>query len=492
MKLSKKLLFLIAFIFAAIVFSVIYTLSVGGHYSLHSSIYVSNVVPDSYSVSYEHEDVVKLTDFRLDDTDPDLGLSEVVFEFDAISKGATDVRITFHTLNDDGTIFRDTCDAQLTVNGAGIILETTHHTINFQSYQVLLYVLMIVLAAVLLVMLLLFIEYIKKGDFGYRMIACVGFGIFFGILLLFIVYKWLNHALKFFRSFLMIFMDIGIELFLFVAPLMLLLSAALAVSNIRLLRHEGYRPVNALGIAFAVVCMIGISLTLTADLSAVRDIVDPTLLHRSILYLFCYFGAMFIATIVCAFLSTRFRPPYDRDYIIILGCGIRGDGTLTPLLQGRVDVALAFEKEQYEKTGKHAVFVPSGGQGSDEVISESRAMTNYLLEQGVPEDHILMEDKSVNTLQNMQYSKEVIEKNTDRFEDCKIAFATTNYHVFRGYIYAKKNGFSAKGISAKTKRYFYPNAFLREFVGLLVDRKYWHIAFIAGTLAVFVVFDSLL
>ena len=162
MKLSKKLFFLIAFIFAAIVFSVIYTLSVGGHYSLHSSIYVSDVVPDSYSVSYEHEDVVKLTDFRLDDTDPDLGLSEVVFEFDAITKGATDVRITFHTLNDDGTIFRDTCDAQLTVNSAGIILETTRHTINFQSYQVLLYVLMIVLAAVLLVMLLLFIEYIKK------------------------------------------------------------------------------------------------------------------------------------------------------------------------------------------------------------------------------------------------------------------------------------------------------------------------------------------
>ena len=67
----------------------------------------------------------------------------------------------------------------------------------------------------------------------------------------------------------------------------------------------------------------------------------------------------------------------------------------------------------------------------------------------------------------------------------KIAFSTTNYHVFRGYILSRKCGFDAKGISAPTKTYFYPNAFLREFVGLLVDQRYRHLAYIVLTVVFF-------
>ncbi|MCR5704113.1 MAG: hypothetical protein K6G85_05770 [Eubacterium sp.] len=59
-----------------------------------------------------------------------------------------------------------------------------------------------------------------------------------------------------------------------------------------------------------------------------------------------------------------------------------------------------------------------------------------------------------------------------------IAFATTNYHVFRGYILAERNEVHAKGIAAKTKAYFYPNAFLREFIGLLVEEKWRHIGLV--------------
>ncbi len=73
------------------------------------------------------------------------------------------------------------------------------------------------------------------------------------------------------------------------------------------------------------------------------------------------------------------------DYIITLGCAIRKDGSPTPILRGRIDRALAFEKEQFEKWNRQAKFVPSGGQGSDEVISEAESMKRYLTEQGVPE-----------------------------------------------------------------------------------------------------------
>ena len=72
-----------------------------------------------------------------------------------------------------------------------------------------------------------------------------------------------------------------------------------------------------------------------------------------------------------------------------------------------------------------------------------------------------------------------IKRVMDEHGGCKPAFATTNYHVFRGYVLAQKVGMQdAQGISAKTKWYFYPNAFLRELVGLIVDKKWKHIIFL--------------
>jgi vancomycin permeability regulator SanA len=187
-----------------------------------------------------------------------------------------------------------------------------------------------------------------------------------------------------------------------------------------------------------------------------------------------YFVCMLISTIVCAAMASRTKPPFDRTHIIILGCAICGDGSLTPLLRGRADRAVNFEKEQFQATGKHAKFVPSGGQGSDEVISESEAIRRYLIENNIPPEQILTEDQSVNTYQNLLFSKKVIEADSEN--EYKPAISTTNYHVFRSYVLAEKVGLkNARGLSAKTKWYFFPNAFLRELVGLTVEKKVKHI-----------------
>ena len=482
MKINKKLLILIVLIIAALLFAVIYTVAVGSRFTAYTNTFVPNSSIEKIYASAKNEDVIELADARIADD------GEIILDFAALGEGKTDVDVNVKTRFTGQTeLTENPFTFTFTVTGLGVIINNTKAWLNFQGYPVVLFVIMFILLISLVFIALMFFEYLKDGDFNYRMIACIGFGIFFAILLAFLLYKRANHALRYFQSFLTAFLDIGFEIFLAIAPVMLLLSVLLAVSNIWLMRHEGYRPVNALGIVFAIVWMAGTGLILYSNvITFIFHIVDPGLIQKITLYLCCYFGSMFIATVICAYLATKYRPPLDRDYIIILGCGIRSDGTLTPLLKGRVDAALEFEKEQFEKTGKHAVFVPSGGQGPDEVISESQAMKNYLLSQGIPEDLILMEDKSTNTMQNMQFSKEVIEQHAEDFSQCKIAFSTTNYHIFRGYILAKKNGFIAKGISAKTKKYFFPNAFLREYIGLLVDRKYTHIFFVLITLAVFV------
>ena len=108
----------------------------------------------------------------------------------------------------------------------------------------------------------------------------------------------------------------------------------------------------------------------------------------------------------------------------------------------------------------------------DECISEGESMKNYLLTQGINEDNIIVENKSVNTLENMKFSKKLIENDKG---GKNIIFSTTNYHVFRSGIYARQAGIDAYGIGSKTKWYFWPNAFVREFAALLVSRKKGHI-----------------
>jgi uncharacterized SAM-binding protein YcdF (DUF218 family) len=55
--------------------------------------------------------------------------------------------------------------------------------------------------------------------------------------------------------------------------------------------------------------------------------------------------------------------------------------------------------------------------------------------------------------------------------NAKIAYSTTNYHVFRSGLFARRVKMRAQGIGARTKWYFWPNAAVREFVGLLTQHR---------------------
>ena len=474
MKLKKRIIALNIGILAVMIFSFIYVWMTGGHYTLHTNTYLgTNEMPDA-QVVISDERVVRLDRIYLEN-------EEIVADFTAVGKGEATVNIRYEI---DGDYFRLT-QRELSVNAFGTIIDHTEGSISFNGFKAIIWAIIAQLAMTLFIMLWMYIDYRRKGDFSYPMVACGGLSIYFGILLAYVVYYMMNNYMFSFSFFLSLVTRAGIVMLVLLTPLMLLLSILMAVSNVWLMRHEGYRPVNALGIVFAVLWAVGTVLTVGANLvPQVWEIPFYDTIILPLIYMIGYMECLFISTVACSFLSVKYKIPYDRDYIIILGCAICGDGTLTPLLKGRVDSAVAFEKRQYEKTGRHAIFVPSGGQGSDEIISEGEAMENYLLSIGIPSKQITREDKSMNTYQNMKFSKTVIDGIGDD-NDSRIAFATTNYHVFRGYILCKKLGFEAKGIASKTKQYFFPNAFLREFIGLLVDQKWKHLIFIFLTAAFF-------
>ena len=255
------------------------------------------------------------------------------------------------------------------------------------------------------------------------------------------------------------------------APLVLAFALAMAVSNVALLRHEGFSPKNVLGIGIALTMVAGEALAyilygrdFSGSERAVR--VWNTLCN---VYAtgFAWFECMLIGAIICGVRAARHVPEHDADYILILGCRFRRDGTLTPLLKGRVDRAIEFWKRQRETTGREAVLMPCGGQGSDEPIAEAEAMRRYLLEQGIPTERIEVEDRSRNTYQNMSYSRAIIER--DR-RDARVVYATTNYHVFRSGVWANLAGLPAEGMGSRTKWWYWPNAFMRECAGLMLNR----------------------
>ncbi len=265
-------------------------------------------------------------------------------------------------------------------------------------------------------------------------------------------------------------------------PIALVTFILVTISNIKLIMREGKSLRNLLGLFIGIfICL----LTLLPDLvykwlmkSQIINIYNlngpgPYIYNfvESLAYLVvAYLECVLIGTIWVAIKSVRKKLEYNKDYMIILGCQIRKDGSLTPLLKGRVDKAIEFRNKQYEANKKDLVFIPSGGKGNDEVISEAEAIRNYLLKNGIKDKNIILENKSKNTLENIRNSYKLIKN-----KNANIAFSTTNYHVFRAGLLASEEGIKAEGVGSKTKSYFWINAFIREFIGTLYAERKKHI-----------------
>lgn len=164
----------------------------------------------------------------------------------------------------------------------------------------------------------------------------------------------------------------------------------------------------------------------------------------------------------------------DFDYVIIHGAGLLDGNRVSKLLQDRLDKAV----EVYRKDPTPPKMIPSGGKGPDESISEAEAMKRYLLARSIPECDIIAEDASTTTLENLQYSKEIL----DRMEGRKYtALVSSNYHVYRALRYCKKIGLKCTGIGSHVAFYYWPSALIREFIAIHSERKHT-VIFFAGWL----------
>lgn len=219
-------------------------------------------------------------------------------------------------------------------------------------------------------------------------------------------------------------------------------------------------------IANSLTLLIAIGLLLFVILSWAMAIVDNVPIWLQAIYSGCvmilaYFLIHIILFFTSILLCNFSMPKKNQQYIIVLGCGLV-NGKVSTLLARRVDAAIKFYRKQEKKTAP-PILVFSGGQGADEPLSEAMAMQEYALENGIPVENTLLEPNSVNTLENMKFSKNVIKYN-ELEKPYKAIFATSNYHIFRSGVYAKKAGIPMLGIGSKTALYYLPTALLREYL----------------------------
>lgn len=184
----------------------------------------------------------------------------------------------------------------------------------------------------------------------------------------------------------------------------------------------------------------------------------PRLMKRIIYWGFLAFLIIFVIAEGCIILGSIYTPkPVNQPaYVIVLGTGIREDGTPSLPLINRLEWSIAYA-EEYPNT----TIVVSGGQGRNEPIPEAQAMAQYLKDRGVDPERIIIEDKSTSTMENFRYSKELIGDHQE------IAFITNDFHVFRSSILARRNGFKAYGYGTPTPGIVLVNSYLREFFALI-------------------------
>ncbi|KGE75689.1 membrane protein [Lactiplantibacillus paraplantarum] len=175
-------------------------------------------------------------------------------------------------------------------------------------------------------------------------------------------------------------------------------------------------------------------------------------------------------------------PRLRQDYIIVLGAGLLDGKRVSPLLGQRIMRGLRFYQKQQHKTHHRAVMIFSGGQGGDETVPEGQAMLEYAIAHGLPVKDGWAETQSKTTLQNMQFSKQLIDQGP--VKNPRTIFVTNNYHTFRAGMFAKQAGLKADGIGARTARFFLPDAIIREYIAIFVRNKWWHAVAMVGILIV--------
>ncbi|WP_198428494.1 YdcF family protein [Nocardia bovistercoris] len=256
------------------------------------------------------------------------------------------------------------------------------------------------------------------------------------------------------------------------APLLMVAAAVLLLVNgIQVCRREGISLHTALPSGVALVFLTPYTLYVIAF--ALGDLWF-TVATASVTLVVSYLGLLLIAFLLYAYVYKHLGYQPGMDAIVVHGCGLDG-GRVPPLLASRLDLALEVYRAEIA-AGSGPSIVTSGGKGDDEKVAEAEAMSAYLMEAGIAPEAVLHEDRSVDTRENLLFTKELL---TVRGSSARMVLVTSDFHVLRTAILARQLDMDAEVVGARTALYYLPAAILREFAALVVQYRWTNV--VAGS-----------
>ncbi|WP_144461294.1 YdcF family protein [Siminovitchia fortis] len=333
---------------------------------------------------------------------------------------------------------------------------------------------MVIIGIITLILFIIFLAFYLTDH--RRMINGFLFNLFFCSFLIFCGYVGFSSDIMIFK---LIALIPTVLFLLFISAFGLFaLGVGLFLNGRILMKKESRRFANSLTFIFGIFLLIIFLFRIMEPQRFLPIYFEP--LYAGAYLIVVYFFLHLTNFLTAYFLYQFNKPKYNQDFIIVLGSGLIND-KVPPLLASRINRAIDFYWKQAA-----AAFPPiilfSGGQGPDENLPEAEAMQKYAVEKGIPSEHTLTETRSVNTFQNMLYSKQIMDSiKGDKYNSI---FTTNNFHLFRASLYAKMAGLKSQGIGSKTAFYYWPNAMIREYIAIIVMQRKRHTVVVGTILGV--------
>lgn len=253
-----------------------------------------------------------------------------------------------------------------------------------------------------------------------------------------------------------------------IGPVLAALALAMIVSNLALPRQEGWQRIN-------LVVILGCTAALGCLAAVYAADVFPEIVRR-ILGAGCAVVTLLSVNLLVQCLRAFHysdSPHTEADVLLVLGSALRRDGSMTPMLTGRLDLALALDKAH----GGRTVLVLSGGQMKSEPVVEATVMHAYLKTHGIPDERMLDEGRSMDTAENMHYSAQLIR---ERFPNARVVVVTSRPHELRATLLARREGLNVTSLGSRMPWFYWANAIAREYLGMLMLHFHRNCAILAA------------
>ena len=130
----------------------------------------------------------------------------------------------------------------------------------------------------------------------------------------------------------------------------------------------------------------------------------------------------------------------EYDCILVLGAGVRADGTASPMLSDRLTVAC----DLYTAANGQAPLLMSGDHTG--TYNEVGVMKSIAVESGIPSEDVFLDHEGFSTYESLYRAREV-------YGARKVVIVTQSYHLYRALHIARELGMEAIGVSSDRRSY---------------------------------------